>query len=94
MKTIAAISTPVGVGGISVIRVSGKEAKNIASKVFSPLNVKNFDIEPRKMYLGDFKAEEFTEKYTKKIQKLEERVQQLVDLRDELVYKLLHNANV
>ena len=39
-------------------------------------------------------SEEFTEKYTKKIQKLEERVQQLVDLRDELVYKLLHNANV
>ena len=39
-------------------------------------------------------SEEFTEKYTKKIQKLEERVQQLVDLRDELVYKLLHKANV
>lgn len=39
-------------------------------------------------------SEEFTEKYTKKIQKLEERVQQLVDLRDELVYKLLHNVNV
>ena len=62
MKTIAAISTPVGVGGISVIRVSGKEAKNIASKVFSPLHVTDFNIEPRKMYLGDFKAEEFTEK--------------------------------
>jgi formiminotetrahydrofolate cyclodeaminase len=39
-------------------------------------------------------SEEFTEKYTKKIQKLEERVQQLVDLRDELIYKLLHNASV
>lgn len=39
-------------------------------------------------------SEEFTEKYTKKIQKLEERVQQLVDLRDELVYKLLHNVNI
>jgi len=39
-------------------------------------------------------SEEFTEKYTKKIQKLEERVQQLVNLRDELVYKLLHNVNV
>ena len=39
-------------------------------------------------------SEEFTKKYTKKIQKLEERVQQLVDLRDELVYKLLHNVNV
>ena len=62
MKTIAAISTPVGVGGISVIRVSGKEAKNIASKVFTALNVNGFNIEPRKMYLGDFKAEKFNEK--------------------------------
>lgn len=39
-------------------------------------------------------SEEFTEKYTKKIQELENRVQQLTNLRDELVYKLLHNANV
>lgn len=39
-------------------------------------------------------SEEFTEKYTKKIQELETRVQQLTDLRDELVYKLLHNVNV
>ena len=35
METIAAISTPQGVGGISVIRLSGKEAKKVASKVFS-----------------------------------------------------------
>ena len=52
MKTIAAISTPVGVGGISVIRVSGKEAKNIASKGFTALIVNGFNIEPRKMYDG------------------------------------------
>ena len=39
-------------------------------------------------------SEEFTEKYAKKIQELENRVQQLTNLRDELVYKLLHNANV
>lgn len=39
-------------------------------------------------------SEEFTEKYTKKIQELENRVQQLTNLRDELVYKLLHNVNV
>ena len=62
MSTIAAISTPLGVGGISVIRVSGKEAKNIASKVFTAINVKDFNIEPRKMYLGDFKADKFNEK--------------------------------
>lgn len=39
-------------------------------------------------------SEEFTEKYAKKIQELENRVQQLTNLRDELVYKLLHNVNV
>lgn len=63
MATIAAISTPQGVGGISVIRLSGKEAKNIASKVFTCFSDDNFkNIEPRKMYLGTFKAESFNEK--------------------------------
>ena len=62
MSTIAAISTPIGVGGISVIRLSGKDAKNIASKVFCLSKIKDFDIEPRKMYLGEFKAENFNEK--------------------------------
>lgn len=34
-RTIAAISTPAGVGGIAVIRISGTEAIAIADKVFS-----------------------------------------------------------
>ena len=34
-RTIAAISTPIGVGGISVIRLSGKNALKIANKVFN-----------------------------------------------------------
>ena len=33
-KTIAAISTPVGVGGIAVIRVSGNDAIEIVAKIF------------------------------------------------------------
>lgn len=33
-KTIAAISTPVGAGGIAVIRVSGSEAVSITDKIF------------------------------------------------------------
>lgn len=37
MSTIAAISTPVAAGGISLIRISGKDAVKIASEVFSPL---------------------------------------------------------
>ena len=32
--TISAISTPLGIGGISVLRVSGDEAINIVSKIF------------------------------------------------------------
>ena len=32
--TIAAISTPLGVGAISIIRVSGSEALNIVNKIF------------------------------------------------------------
>lgn len=61
IKTIAAISTAVGVGGISIIRLSGSDAMSIASKVFStktPLN----KIEPRKMYLGEFSAFDVKEK--------------------------------
>lgn len=61
MTTITAISTPVGVGGISVIRLSGKDATKISAKVFEPFG-KVEKIEPRKMYLGKFTAENFNEK--------------------------------
>lgn len=37
MSTIAAIATPLGEGGLSVIRISGEDALAIAAKVFSPL---------------------------------------------------------
>lgn len=37
-KTVAAISTPAGEGGIGVIRISGKDAVKIADKVFKPAN--------------------------------------------------------
>ncbi|MBR5495762.1 MAG: tRNA uridine-5-carboxymethylaminomethyl(34) synthesis GTPase MnmE, partial [Oscillospiraceae bacterium] len=52
--TIAAISTPLSVGGISVIRISGKDAKAVAKKVFRPVGTK--DIEKMAGYtctLGD-----------------------------------------
>ncbi|MCD7831305.1 MAG: tRNA uridine-5-carboxymethylaminomethyl(34) synthesis GTPase MnmE [Firmicutes bacterium] len=39
-ETVAAISTPHGTGGISVIRVSGEDAVNIASRVFVPASGK------------------------------------------------------
>ena len=34
--TIAAVSTPPGIGGISVIRISGSECSNILEKIFKP----------------------------------------------------------
>ncbi len=36
MSTIAAIATPTGSGGISVIRISGENALSVAEKVFKP----------------------------------------------------------
>ncbi len=41
MSTIAAVSTPNAPGGIAVIRISGKDALNIAEKVFTPAGNKN-----------------------------------------------------
>lgn len=38
MDTIAAISTPHGVGGLAVIRISGEDAISIAEKIFQPQN--------------------------------------------------------
>jgi len=52
--TICAISTPFGVGGISIIRLSGKDASKIASKFFTIKNKKTENMTPRYMYLGDF----------------------------------------
>lgn len=38
MSTIAAISTPRGAGGISVIRISGEDAFTVCDKLFKPLS--------------------------------------------------------
>ena len=37
--TIAAISTPIGEGGISIVRMSGEDAVKIANKVFKGANL-------------------------------------------------------
>jgi tRNA modification GTPase len=50
-ETIAAIATPIGVGGIGIIRISGCNAENIAQKIFrSKSPVKSFD--SFRLYLG------------------------------------------
>lgn len=38
MSTIAAISTAPGIGGIGIIRMSGKECFDILAKIFKPIN--------------------------------------------------------
>ncbi len=49
--TIAAIATPVGQGGIGIIRISGPRALPIAKKIFKPYRpVKNF--QTHHLYLG------------------------------------------
>lgn len=55
-KTICAISTPIGVGGISVIRLSGKDSLEIINKILEKPLV---SIEPRKMMLKTIKTSNF-----------------------------------
>lgn len=43
MSDICAVSTPLAEGGISVIRISGENAVNIAAKVFSPLTCESVE---------------------------------------------------
>ncbi len=50
--TIAAISTPVGEGGIGIVRISGKDSFEIARKVFKPIKQRDWLIETHKIYYG------------------------------------------
>ncbi len=60
MKTIAQISTPLGSGGISVIRMSGKGSLQIALKFFT-FKKEPKVLEPRHMYFGTINFKGFTE---------------------------------
>ncbi len=57
-KTIASISTPLGKGAISIVRMSGKESLQIARKVFSCKAFIDENITPRFLYLGNFELED------------------------------------
>jgi len=51
--TIAAISTPLGEGGIGIIRLSGKEAISIVNKIFkSPKGVNLSDVKTHTIHYG------------------------------------------
>ncbi len=56
LPTIAAIATPRGEGGISIIRISGGQALAILQQVFRPIQ-RNCRYHPRRMYLGHVLAE-------------------------------------
>lgn len=60
MDTIAQISTPLGSGGISVIRISGKDSLGIAKSVFK-FKYEPEAIQPRYMYFGNINYKDFTE---------------------------------
>ena len=62
MSTIAQISTPLGSGGIAIVRISGDDALDIGRSLFYCKKLENNDITPRLLYLGDFKLNEATEK--------------------------------
>ena len=56
--TIAAISTPIGKGGVAMIRISGADAIAVAQKVFYPKSGKGLlDIPHGYTVYGDIKAE-------------------------------------
>ena len=44
--TIAAISTPLGEGGIGIVRLSGQEARSIVDKIFSSHLAKRCLVDP------------------------------------------------
>ena len=50
-RTIAAISTPPGKGGVAVIRISGKEAKDVAAEIFAPKGKYNVQTLPPRMQI-------------------------------------------
>ena len=57
--TIAALSSPVGKGGVAVIRISGNEAFEIAERVFKSASGKSFsEIKPNMMTYGWIISEE------------------------------------
>ncbi len=50
--TIAAISTPLGVGGIGIIRISGSESKKIGRRIFQPAKKGFKDFKPYVLHHG------------------------------------------
>ena len=50
--TIAALATPVGIGGIGIIKISGPFSRKVAERIFQKKN-KNPLLKPYRLYLGE-----------------------------------------
>ncbi len=55
--TICAITTPLGTGGVSIIRLSGEQSLPVLKQIFTPLSHK--EIKPRYMYFGNLHFADF-----------------------------------
>lgn len=51
--TICSLATPVGVGGIAIIRISGENSLKIAEKIFKSVSDSKISENPRKMLYGN-----------------------------------------
>ena len=61
-ETIAAIATPAGKGGVAIIRLSGKDPLQIASKMFTPSGRSEVEgFQPYRMYPGTIDCGGFTD---------------------------------
>ena len=57
MDTICAIATPLGTGGVSIIRISGEQARQVFDSCFVPQSKEK--IQPRVLYFGKIQFEDF-----------------------------------
>lgn len=61
-RTIAAIATPAGKGGVAIVRLSGKESLKIAEKMFTPTGKTAVpDFEAYRLYPGTIDGGAFTD---------------------------------
>ena len=58
--SIVSISTPLGRGAISIVRIRGQDSLKIALQLFSTQNLSTENIKPRFMYFGKLKLEDET----------------------------------
>ena len=60
LENVSAISTPIGVGGVAIIRISGDSPLKVAEKMFRPSGKTAVaDFEPYRLYVGEIDGGSF-----------------------------------